>query len=189
MSIATENQLATSLPPTAVPRRIVFLHSLAFVFGFGVVFTLLGSAAGLLGRSLFDYQIIVQKVGGVMLILFGLTTLGLFFKLSEWLESGSSAPPSGVTAVAIKICYFFNALLYTERHVKEMHDINPNWGYMSSFAVGVSFSAGWVPCIGPISGQHLTPRQQQRHRHPRSDLTRHLQPRPRAPLLTHRTPF
>ena len=31
-----------------------------------------------------------------------------------------------------------------------MHSVNRGWGYMSSTLMGVSFSAGWVPCIGPI---------------------------------------
>jgi cytochrome c-type biogenesis protein len=40
--------------------------------------------------------------------------------------------------------------LYTEKRVTEMHQVNRGWGYMSSFFMGVSFSAGWVPCVGPI---------------------------------------
>lgn len=148
MSVVT-NDKAQSLEADSGGRRLdVFLHSFAFVFGFGVVFTLLGSAAGLLGASLLRYQIILQKVGGVMLIIFGLATLGLFFKLSEFLTNRGFQ--GWLSSIVIRVCYFFNALLYTERRVKQMHEINPGWGYASSFAVGVSFSAGWVPCIGPI---------------------------------------
>jgi len=126
----------------------LFSHSVAFVLGFTVVFVLLGSAAGLLGRSLLDYQILLQKAGGVMLFIFGLTTLGFFFKLSDFVERRFGGR-FGARWIG-RICHFFNALLYTERRVKHMHEINPRWGYASSFAVGVSFSAGWVPCIGPI---------------------------------------
>lgn len=129
-------------------RLEIFLHSFAFVFGFGVVFTLLGSAAGLLGASLLQYQIILQKVGGILLVVFGLATLGLFFQISEFITKRNFQ--GWLSAVVVRVCHFFNALLYTERRVKQMHEINPGWGYASSFAVGVSFSAGWVPCIGPI---------------------------------------
>jgi cytochrome c-type biogenesis protein len=45
---------------------------------------------------------------------------------------------------------FFNTLLYTERRVAEMHTVNRGWGYLSSALLGVSFSAGWLPCVGPI---------------------------------------
>jgi cytochrome c-type biogenesis protein len=31
-----------------------------------------------------------------------------------------------------------------------MHRVSRNWGFLSSMFLGVSFSAGWVPCIGPI---------------------------------------
>lgn len=129
-------------------RVEIFLHSFAFVFGFGVVFTLLGSAAGLLGASLLQYQIILQKIGGILLVVFGLATLGLFFQISEFISKRNWQ--GWLSAAVVRVCHFFNALLYTERRVKQMHEINPGWGYASSFAVGVSFSAGWVPCIGPI---------------------------------------
>jgi cytochrome c-type biogenesis protein len=56
--------------------------------------------------------------------------------------------PAAVALVSI--LDFLNALLYTERRVAEMHQVNRNWGYLSSALLGVSFSAGWVPCIGPI---------------------------------------
>jgi hypothetical protein len=31
-----------------------------------------------------------------------------------------------------------------------MHTVSRRWGYPSSSLMGVSFAAGWVPCIGPI---------------------------------------
>jgi cytochrome c-type biogenesis protein len=31
-----------------------------------------------------------------------------------------------------------------------MHNVSRRWGFASSFLLGVSFSAGWVPCVGPI---------------------------------------
>ena len=120
------------------------------MLGFTVVFTLLGSAAGLLGRSLLDYQILLQKAGGVMLLIFGMTTLGVFFKLAEFVESRFGQQDRFWVTAVLRICHFFNALMYTERRIKEMHEVDSRWGYASSFAVGVSFSAGWVPCIGPI---------------------------------------
>ena len=84
MSIAHDDEL--SVAANRGERIDIFLHSFAFVFGFGAVFTLLGSAAGLLGASLFSYQIILQKIGGVLLVIFGLATLGFFFKIAEFLQ-------------------------------------------------------------------------------------------------------
>lgn len=31
-----------------------------------------------------------------------------------------------------------------------MHNVKKGWGYLSSVLMGVSFSSGWVPCVGPI---------------------------------------
>ena len=69
--------------PTAASRWVVFFHAFFFVLGFTLVFTLLGSAAGLLGRSLNAYMPVIQKMGAVLLTIFGLTTLGFF----RWLVS------------------------------------------------------------------------------------------------------
>ncbi|MEM7800914.1 MAG: cytochrome c biogenesis protein CcdA [Chloroflexota bacterium] len=150
VSSANRESVESSTPLDASERITIFLHALFFVIGFGVVFTLLGSAAGLLGASLLDYQIIVQRIGGLLLIIFGLTTLGLFFKLAEFLHQQDPNGQNPIASFFIRIANFFNALLYTERRVVHMHEVNTGWGYASSFAVGVSFSAGWIPCIGPI---------------------------------------
>ncbi len=53
-------------------------------------------------------------------------------------------------AALVSILEFFNNLLYSEKRVAEMHKVSRNWGFLSSMLLGVSFSAGWVPCIGPI---------------------------------------
>lgn len=142
-------QLVSKQGETRTQRLEMFAHALAFVLGFGVIFTLLGTTAGLLGGTLLRYQMVIQQIGGVLLIIFGLTMMGLFFKLSEWLGRNKPAPRS-FSGILLKLCNFFNALLYTERRVKQVEDVNRGYGYLSSFTVGVSFSAGWVPCIGPI---------------------------------------
>ncbi len=38
--------------------------------------------------------------------------------------------------------------MYTEGRVQKK--VDRRWGYLSSFAMGVFFSAGWIPCIGPV---------------------------------------
>jgi cytochrome c-type biogenesis protein len=47
-----------------------------FVLGFAVVFAALGAAAGLVGGSLDGVQSVVQRAGGVLVILMGLALLG-----------------------------------------------------------------------------------------------------------------
>ncbi|MBN1141747.1 MAG: cytochrome c biogenesis protein CcdA [Deltaproteobacteria bacterium] len=63
-------------------RRLVFFHALAFIFGFSAVFILLGGVAGFLSGSfqLFMREglVWVQRIGGVLIFLFGLHVAGIF---------------------------------------------------------------------------------------------------------------
>ncbi len=58
------------------PARVV-PATLVFVLGFAVVFAGFGAAAGLLGSSLHDFQDVVQRVGGVVVMVMGLALLGV----------------------------------------------------------------------------------------------------------------
>lgn len=104
-------------------RLTTFLHALAFVLGFSMVFVALGAAAGGLGRFLrADW---VRWVGGLVMVFFGLALMG-----------------------AVKL-----PVLYTERRLQLR--AGPHWGHLSSWLVGVSFAAGWTPCVGPVLGAIL----------------------------------
>jgi cytochrome c-type biogenesis protein len=67
-----------TLPEMAGRRRAALVHALLFVGGFSLVFILLGASATALGRALNYYQVWLQRVGGVLIILFGLICLGAF---------------------------------------------------------------------------------------------------------------
>lgn len=136
-------------------RLAVFLHALTFVAGFTVVFTLIGSAAGLIGQNLNSYLPMLQSIGAILLVIFGLVTLGVFRWLADWLNRQGYTEQNGAAAALAKVLDFFNTLLYTEKRLTAMHQVSRRWGYLSSALLGVSFSAGWVPCIGPILGSIL----------------------------------
>lgn len=131
-------------------RWTVFSHALAFVLGFTVVFTLIGSAAGVIGQSLNHYLPLVQRLGAILLAIFALVTLGVFRWLVAKISQLTDLKRNPAAAALVGVLEFFNMLLYTEKRVAQMHTINRGWGYYSSFLLGVSFSAGWVPCVGPI---------------------------------------
>jgi cytochrome c-type biogenesis protein len=67
-----------TLPEVAGRRRAALTHALLFVAGFSLIFILLGASATALGRALNYYQVWLQRVGGVLIILFGLLCLGVF---------------------------------------------------------------------------------------------------------------
>lgn len=60
----------------SVPRLRLWLHSVAFVLGFSLVFILLGASATFLGKLLLRYQLILERIGGAFLVFLGLWTLG-----------------------------------------------------------------------------------------------------------------
>jgi cytochrome c-type biogenesis protein len=65
-------------------RRLALVHAALFVVGFSLVFILLGASATGLGRALRYYQIWLQRIGGVLIIGFGLLCLGAV--RSDWLS-------------------------------------------------------------------------------------------------------
>jgi cytochrome c-type biogenesis protein len=66
-----------SLPEMGGRRRVALGHALLFVLGFSLVFVLLGASATALGRALNYYQLWLQRIGGLLIILFGLVCLGV----------------------------------------------------------------------------------------------------------------
>ncbi len=66
-----------TLPEATSRRRPALIHALLFVAGFSLIFILLGASATALGRALNQYQIWIQRVGGVLIIAFGLVCLGV----------------------------------------------------------------------------------------------------------------
>jgi len=68
--------------PSAKVRMTILLHSLTFILGFSVVFISLGALAGLASSAfqthLREGLMWVQKIGGVLIFLFGIHLTGLF---------------------------------------------------------------------------------------------------------------
>lgn len=103
-------------------RRDTFLHALGFVLGFSVIFILLGVTAWSIGDVLYTYLPWLSRIGGIVLVVFGLALMGVF-----------RLP-----------------FLYSQKRIEVK--VNPSLGYLSSFIIGVFFGAGWTPCVGPILG-------------------------------------
>ncbi len=65
----------------------VFFHSLLFVLGFGLVFVLLGASATFIGRFLFDSSILLRRVGGVLLVVFGMRLMAIGWSQRRWIAA------------------------------------------------------------------------------------------------------
>ena len=79
--------LQADLTPAA--RRRVLVHALSFVVGFSVVFVSLGASFSAAGQFLLDYRDIIRRVGGVLIVIFGLYIAGFlnfgpFSRTRQW---------------------------------------------------------------------------------------------------------
>ncbi|OGC38550.1 hypothetical protein A2V54_03525 [candidate division WWE3 bacterium RBG_19FT_COMBO_53_11] len=106
-------------------RLLTFFHGLAFVVGFSLVFVALGALAGIAGEVLFGIREWISRAGGIVVVIFGLHITGI---------------------IHLPILDFDKRLRL---------DMSKRVGFFSSLLLGVVFSAGWTPCIGPVLGAIL----------------------------------
>jgi cytochrome c-type biogenesis protein len=94
----------------ATARRHVLVTSLFFVLGFSLVFVALGATASVVGRFLFEKQPILAKIAGVLLVIFGLHTMGVFrisFLETEKRMQTSGKPAGALGAMLVGIAFAF----------------------------------------------------------------------------------
>ena len=108
-------------------RRKVLKNSIFFVLGFSFVVIFTGITAGMLGSFVPHYfGRALEILGGILIMVFGLVLMGVLKP----------------------------ALLTKERKISL-----PKWvgvgNPRSSFLLGMAFSLGWTPCLGPIYGTIL----------------------------------
>jgi cytochrome c-type biogenesis protein len=121
------NLAGASAIDTGEERKIwpTFLHSVAFVLGFSILFILMGASAGLIGSVITQYAETLRIVSGIVVIIFGIFLIA-----------------------ATKIPW-----LNYEKRMHLQGARNP--GYLRSLLIGAAFAVGWTPCIGPILGSIL----------------------------------
>ena len=104
-------------PGRAVPATAVF------VLGFATVFAALGAGAGLIGSSLHGLQLVVQRVGGVVVAIMGLALLGVVR----------------------------GPLMREVRLIRVVPKVSPGWAApVRPYVIGLAFGAAWTPCVGPL---------------------------------------
>ena len=104
----SSNSTAQSAGPNAasnVNRMAIFLHSLAFVLGFSVIFTLLGVVAGLVGVTISEW---LQRIGAILLFILALTTLGVFRWGVQRIEASTDVAANPPLRALVSVMNFFN---------------------------------------------------------------------------------
>ena len=146
---------ASGLPPS---RWAAIRHALAFVAGFGGVFTLLGITATFAAGPIVDYLPALRMIGGAVLIVLGLNLAGiLHIPLLErtWrpLETGAATSLASATG-SVAFASPSSTPSIGDRLGGRV--VNPGGGWLASFGLGAIFAIGWTPCIGIILGGILT---------------------------------
>lgn len=101
-----------------VSKRVLFTRSISFIIGFSIIFVLMGASASALGRLFANHRDLIQKLSGMLIMIFGLQMAGVLklrFLMMEKRWEGKQATGNSV------------------------------W---RSLLMGISFGAGWTPCVG-----------------------------------------
>lgn len=134
-------------------RWTAFRHALAYVAGFGSIFTLLGITATFAAAGLSPWMPVLRQAGGVLLILLGLNLAGLLRipRLERnWRPLDTGAAGSLATATG--------SLSFAPAGGPGLGDrlggrlVSSRGGWLASFGLGAIFAIGWTPCVGVILG-------------------------------------
>jgi cytochrome c-type biogenesis protein len=142
-------------------RWLAVRHAVAFVAGFGSVFTLLGVTATYLAGPLVDYLPALRQVGGVLLVLLGLNLAGILripALEQTWrpLDAGAAGSLAQATGSVVLAAPGDGAARsgpsqgFAERLGGRI--VGTRGGWVASFGLGAIFAVGWTPCIGVILG-------------------------------------
>jgi len=113
----------TSLSESKNRREDIFINSLFFVIGFSLIFAILGVLLNTILNSVaYEVQTWLSRIGGLVIIFFGLYLVGL-----------------------LKVPFL-------EHEYKPKISKRFSSRYLTSFLFGSAFAAGWTPCVGIILG-------------------------------------
>jgi cytochrome c-type biogenesis protein len=145
--------VAGSVDGAAPSRWMAFRHALAYVAGFGLVFTLLGVTASFASAGLAPFMPVLRQVGGMILIVLGLNLAGILRipRLERtWrpLDAGASASVAGTTGTMALAAPGGGG--FGDRLGGRL--VSSRGGWLASLGLGAIFAVGWTPCIGVMLG-------------------------------------
>jgi len=103
-------------------RRIIITRSIGFIIGFTIVFLLFGASATFIGKFFSGNRQLLEQIGGIIIVVFGLQMVGL---------------------INIR-------MLVSEKRID--HSPKKSTSFASSILFGFIFGAGWSPCVGLVLG-------------------------------------
>ena len=108
--------------PSRRQQAATVLNVALFAVGFTSVFVVLGSSLGALSSFAGDQAVWLNRIGGLLIIGFGLVALGL-----------------------LRVPMLARGFVVDDSFARRLR-------YAGSLLVGGTFAVGWIPCVGPILG-------------------------------------
>lgn len=108
-------------------RKQMLVSSIFYILGFSVVFVILGTAIASLGGVLRTYDHVIQRVGGLIILVLGLEFAG-FLNFPFLAKTRQFMLPRWVNKL----------------------------GALRAFVIGLIFATAWTPCVGAILGTILS---------------------------------
>lgn len=100
-------------------RKLLLWNSFIFIVGFSLVFIALGASASVFGQLFSEHRLLVQRLSGLLILVFGLQMIGLldlkFLQMNKTWDAGRFQWARGT------------------------------W---KSLFTGLAFGTGWTPCVG-----------------------------------------
>lgn len=107
-------------------RLKILISSLIYILGFSLVFVALGASASVIGSSFAQNRELVQRIGGVLVIVLGAWMAGLL------------------------------PIVFLNREISfQLPEKLRHLPVVTPFLMGVTFAAAWTPCVGAILGSIL----------------------------------
>ncbi len=90
--------------------RKVLLHSVLFIAGFSIVFIIGGASASWLGQVLLSRMAVLEKIAGLVIIIFGLhmtgiLKIGLLYRDKRFHSAGKAATPGGALVIGMAFAF------------------------------------------------------------------------------------
>ncbi|MCY4073253.1 MAG: cytochrome c biogenesis protein/redoxin [Chloroflexi bacterium] len=185
-------------------RLQMLLHGIAFVLGFTLIFVLIGflttALASIAGQFVSTFTESIGRIGGLVIIFFGLQFMGVLPRFFRWLRAKSNAGLLDNILLSIVFALVASVVIYWGlveqivivlplvaalvlamllngafaqpavfwNRILDRMDLmiysdtrgdvagSSREGLLGSAFMGMVFSAGWTPCIGPLLGTILT---------------------------------
>src|SRR5262249_20202859 len=103
----------------------------------------------------YDVQKFIGSFGGLLIIFFGLHIMGVTgWTLGKLIEGAKGQSNTAFGETLLHGLERIQQILYGDTR-RQVDPRNP-YGYAGSALMGITFAAGWTPCIGPIYGAILT---------------------------------